>query len=206
MHKLDTILQDECPMVMVPLYGDLEPLAANGHRFLAAGNGFFVDVRRPWMTMRMKFADTGGFHLPYGKVKPFMRFNFGGKGLTTLLHQFIALAKESAAVETAAWLIYSPQDKTFRLANTDYLTQGTSSVQYLRPTASREALPVVDCHSHAGLPAFFSETDDKDDKDDDLKLAFVVGSLNEERPTIAMRLVGLGGVSVDLSEWVGELL
>jgi|JI6StandDraft_1071083.scaffolds.fasta_scaffold166407_2 PRTRC genetic system protein A len=206
MHKLDAILQNECPIVMVPLYGDLEPLAMNGHRFLAAKNGLFVDVRRPWLTLRMKFADSEGFHFPYGKVKPFMRFNFAGKGLTRMLHQFIAQAKETGGVETAAWLTYAPQAKTFLLSKLEYLEQGPGRVQYLRPTSSPDALPVVDCHSHASFPAFFSETDDQDDKDDDLKIAFVVGSLNEEKPTIAMRLVGLGGVSIDLTEWITELL
>lgn len=206
MHNLDTVLQRECPMVMVPLYGDLEPLATNGHRFLAAKNGFFVDIRRPWMTMRMKFAETGGFHFPYGEIKPFMRFNFSGKGLTRVLHQFIAHARENALIETAAWLTYNPQNKSFVLSNLDFLEQGPASVQYLRPSSFSDALPVVDCHSHAGFAAHFSATDDQDDKDDDLKIAFVVGSLNEEQPTIAMRLVGLGGVSIDISKWLEVIL
>ena len=120
--------------------------------------------------------------------------------------KFMAQDMGTGGVDTAAWLPYAPQAKTFLLSKLEYLEQGPGRVQYLRPTSSPDALPVVDCHSHASFPAFFSVTDVQDDKDDDLKIAFVVGSLNEEKPTIAMRLVGLGGVSIDLTEWITELL
>ena len=65
---------------------------------------------------------------------------------------------------------------------------------------------MVDCHSHGHIPAFFSGEDDQDDLADDLKISFVFGSLDSDNPSVAMRLVGLGGINFDLTLWLEQLI
>ena len=64
---------------------------------------------------------------------------------------------------------------------------------------------MYDVHSHGSFSAYFSGVDQVDDLNDDAKLAFVVGNLDQPTPSVAMRFVGLG-LSISLSEWIGALL
>jgi PRTRC genetic system protein A len=52
-------------------------------------------------------------------------------------------------------------------------------------------LRVIDCHSHGTHPAFFSSTDDEDDRHE-TKFAFVVGNCASSVPSMAMRLCAKG--------------
>jgi PRTRC genetic system protein A len=63
----------------------------------------------------------------------------------------------------------------------------------------------VDVHSHGILPAFFSGTDERDDRTDDAKLAFVVGNLDKTEVSVTMRFVGFG-LTLELSEWAASIL
>ena len=50
---------------------------------------------------------------------------------------------------------------------------------------------VVDIHSHGWAPAFFSSTDDADDRGA-MKISLVLGNLDRARPSSAMRLCMAG--------------
>lgn len=49
MDPRDVALQSVAPVIMVPRYSDLEPLSQNGHRFLVADDGLWLEVYRPWL-------------------------------------------------------------------------------------------------------------------------------------------------------------
>ena len=87
----------------------------------------------------------------------------------------------------------------------EIISRSEGHIRYHRPDATPRCLPVVDVHSHGILPAFFSGTDERDDRTDDAKLAFVVGNLDKAEVTVTMRFVGFG-LSLDLSEWAASIL
>ena len=204
LNKLDAMLQGVCPCVMVRRYEELALLEADGHRFLIGGDALHVEVRRPWLHAILKVVDSP-VPLPYGQPPLLFSINIERQALVGGLQHFIRRARDVSPQEHAAWLTFDPNGGTLGYVEPEVIARGTAHIQYHRPDATASCLPAVDCHSHGLLPAFFSHTDERDDRSDDAKLAFVVGSLFEARPTIAMRFVGFG-LAVDLSEWVRPLL
>ena len=63
------------------------------------------------------------------------------------------------------------------------------------PPLARDESIAVDLHTHGVLPAFWSATDDLDDRS--VKVAGVFGNLNREQPSAAFRLV-LNGMYLPL--------
>ena len=47
MDTRDTALQHSALVVVVPRYGEFEPMTGNGHRFLVTGDGLWLEARRP---------------------------------------------------------------------------------------------------------------------------------------------------------------
>jgi PRTRC genetic system protein A len=47
----DRLVQQHAPTIMVPTHSDLAPLTAAGHRYLAAADGLWLELRRPWLHM-----------------------------------------------------------------------------------------------------------------------------------------------------------
>jgi PRTRC genetic system protein A len=71
------------------------------------------------------------------------------------------------------------------------LDKSTGSVRYeLRELDDHESV-AIDMHSHGHIPAFFSDTDDRDDAGS-VKISGVVGNLDSDTPTAAFRLCVLG--------------
>jgi PRTRC genetic system protein A len=204
MNPLDASLQAACPCVMVPRHETLPPLEADGHRFLMGGQALFIEIRRPWVHVVHRIVDIP-MPLPYGDPEEKLSLAISRPTLTAALSAFIERARQHFPLEHAAWWNFRSEDATLEYHEPEPLSRGAGHVQYLRPQASASSLPFLDCHSHGIFSAFFSDMDDQDDLVDDLKLAFVVGSLDLEAPSVVMRLVGLG-VSLDLSAWTREIL
>lgn len=199
MNRLDTILQTEAPMVMVPRYEPLEPIRPNSHRFLSCEDGIYLEAHRPWLHGIFKLCDC---RLPYGQVSPRFGLKLHSTAFGSMLSTFIQAARNACPQEHAAWITYHPDESgALHYFAPNVFSTGHEHVQYERPRASSQCLPVIDFHSHGLLPAFFSSTDDCDDLGDDLKIAIVVGNLDKETPSVAARLVGLG-VNIVFSKWV----
>lgn len=49
----------------------------------------------------------------------------------------------------------------------------------------------MDCHSHGRHPAYFSSTDNQDDRHD-VKMALVIGNCDRSNPSVAARLCAKG--------------
>lgn len=201
MNKLDQNLQSLCPTVMVPRFEQLQPLDANGHRFLAAGDGLWIEVKRSWLNARMPIASSS-LRLPYGMVEPVVDFRFG-RGLLPLLERFALEARAAFPDEHAAWLVWNEVTQQLEYESVEVIQQGVANISYDRPRFSPGRAPCVDLHSHGAFEAYFSDTDNTDD--DDTKLAICIGNCDEPAPTIAARLC-LQGAYTDLSEWLSRLL
>lgn len=182
----DVALQSATPMVMVPSYTELEELSEPGHRVLAAKNGFWLEVKRAWLYMRLFIALPLPIHVPYGTVCEERRFKFG-KLPRTLVTQFIEEAKVRCPNECAAWAVWNQQTNAWRLQMIEETSVGVAFVKLKLPVLGDDEFMVMDIHSHGRLDAFFSEEDNMDDKGE-MKIAGVIGNLDKDTVTTAFRI------------------
>ena len=124
--------------------------------------------------------------LPYGRMTPSVCFTFGTIPVS-LLDAFIAAGRAGLPNEIAGGLIYSPQQAALRLSIYDPLHSTAHGIENRMPPLARDESIAVDLHTHGPLPAFWSATDDMDDRS--VKVAGVFGNLNREQPSAAFRLV-----------------
>lgn len=205
MNPLDANIQSLVPTVMVPRYEELDPIRPDSHRYLAATDGMYVEIDRPWINVVLKTSESA-FALPYGAVSPRCNLRIKGADIKDAFDTFIAAARAVCPVEHAAWLTYHPtQGGTLRYFAPEVLASTNDFIRYVRPDARPDSLPIIDCHSHGYHRAFYSQTDDTDDLNDDLKLALVIGNLDKGNISLVARLVGMG-LQIDISEWVGALV
>jgi PRTRC genetic system protein A len=182
----DEALQRACPVVAAPLFGVL-PAMENGQCVIVASNGVFVQIKRDWLDCVERMGDIdAALPLPYGKVTPSIQFAFGTIPIA-LLDAFIVAGRAGLPDEIAGGLIYSAQRHTLRLAIYESVRSTAHGIEYRLPLLTRDESIAVDLHTHGLLPAFWSTTDDRDDRS--VKVAGVFGNLDRERPSAAFRLV-----------------
>jgi len=171
----DEALQRACPVLAAPLFGVL-PAMENGQRVVVASNGVFIQVKRDWLDCveHLGAIDTV-MPLPYGKMTPSVRFAFQTIPIA-LLDAFIAADRAGLPNEIAGGLIYSAQGRTLRLAVYEPLHSTAHGIEYRMPPLARDESIAVDLHTHGLLPAFWSATDDADDRS--VKVAGVFGNLD----------------------------
>jgi PRTRC genetic system protein A len=187
----DLIIQQHAPTVMVPNAGGLAPLELPGHRYLAAGDGLYIEVRRPWLRLVQPIAPAIAARLPYGEVKPAIATEFG-KIPRDLLARFLEEARRYSPHEHAAWIIWNARDRRLEYRDLDVQEMSRESVRYNRPRLEDHESLAIDLHSHGELEAFFSETDNADDAGE-VKISGVVGRLEEGQvPEWRFRLCALG--------------
>lgn len=188
MDSRDIALQSVAPTVMVPHFGDFTPLAQSGHRFLAAADGLWLEVRRPWLYLRRQLAAQDRVPMPYGRVQATLETV---RIPASLVSQFVAAARERLPNEVAAWVIWQEATGDFALRLLTDIHASPGSVHFHRPALSAGEHLVLDLHSHANAPAYFSTQDDADDLGE-VKFAGVVGNLDREAPDFALRLCAMG--------------
>ncbi len=187
MHPMDTTLQASFPTIMVPKFGGLAPLSGSGERMLVGANGVFLEVVRPWLRVVRKIAiyevETA---VPYGTVKEETELPCGQLP-AELVGQFGEMARASMPNETGAWIVWNCVSCEFRLVPVAILDHGSGHLRYDRPALQENEHLVMDCHSHGAFEAFFSGTDNQDDRHD-VKFAFVLGNCASVGPSMALRL------------------
>lgn len=191
----DAALQAVCPSVMVPRFGTLQSLQEPGHRFLVAADGLWIEAHRPWVYIRQPIARQEAVAMPYGRLTPAVHLAFGSIP-RALLDDFAEVARAQLPNECAAWIVWSERGG-LELRHLDNIKASPGYVQFHRPELSDDEHLVIDLHSHGMLPAFFSATDNHDDKGE-IKLAAVVGNLDYEKPSMVVRLC-VQGLFIDLS-------
>ncbi|MGT2509652.1 PRTRC system protein A [Cupriavidus basilensis] len=191
MHPMDSTLQQSFPTVMVPRFGDLAPMEGAGERLLAAEDGMFLEVSRPWLRL---VRQIGKYHVktavPYGLVAETTYLRCG-KIPVHLIGKFAEMARAAMPNETGAWVVWNSVTRDFRLAPVIIRSQGRGHLDYDRPELSADEVLVLDCHSHGAHPAYFSSQDDIDDVHD-VKFAFVIGNCGADVPSLALRLCAKG--------------
>jgi PRTRC genetic system protein A len=191
---LDMATYNAAPVVAVPAHSEFAPLVENGHRFLLARGGLFLEVRRPWLHIIHQVAkqpDT--VRIPYGEIASKMEFGFGRLGSALpQMKEFAAHAMVQSPIEAAASLIWNHVTKEWALKYPETVGEATSgSIQFLQVATEEDESLVVDLHSHGAHPAFFSDTDDVDDAGS-VKICGVYGDLDKSVQTAVFRLCVLG--------------
>lgn len=187
MDKRDLALQRSCPSICVPRFSAFEQSEVCGERVLVAANGVFLEVTRKWGHFIRK---VGVFPLntplPYGEMVPFTQLAME-KLPRHLLEQFNELARQSSHVEIGASVVWNELNGTFRLLPSEAVDAGAGHLKYKLPDLQDGDHVVIDCHSHSKFSAFFSETDDADDRHA-VKFSYVVGNCDQDRLSMKLRL------------------
>ncbi len=185
MDPRDDALQRSCPTVAAPRFGPL-PEMANGQRVIVAANGVFLQTRLDWLDYTMRIAEVGQSPpLPYGVVRQRMDFAFGVIPVR-LLNAFISAGRAELPNEVAGGLIYSRSSRCLRLQLYEALQTTPSGIDYRMPLLADDESIAIDLHTHGRAAAFWSGTDNGDDRG--VKLAGVFGHLHRDRPSAVFRL------------------
>ena len=187
----DRIIQDLVPTVMVPSHSQLPAMGQFGHRFLIARDGVWLDVMRPQASMMIKIADSV-VPLPYGQVAGHAQFPFGRLAAhKKLFKEFLADARKTLPNECAGVLIWDSLDEMLVYQRCESVTSSPGSVKYRPPQLTEHQAVAVDLHSHGTMGAFFSSTDDVDDYGE-VKIAGVLGNIDQDTPSTAFRICAMG--------------
>lgn len=198
----DAALRRACPCVGMPLFSELEPMDA-GQRIVVATNGVFMQFKNAWLDCSVQIGVLApAMTLPYGNGAEAVGFAFGVIPMR-LLEDFIECARASLPNEAAGALVYNPDCGSLRLAMHEPLAAGPGHIRYRVADMGEDELLAVDLHTHGELPAFWSNTDDADDRGG-ARVCGVFGHLGRERPSARFRLA-LNGMFLPLpNPWEGE--
>jgi len=190
MNPLDAVLQKSFPSVMVPRNEAVPPLTAAGERLLIAANGIWLEVFRPWIRVVRCIARYDvRTAIPYGEVAESTELLCGavpGEHVAA----FYQMARAALPNEAGAWIVWNNHTREFRIVALPSLSHGPGHLVYERPVLRDGESVVLDCHSHGSGAAFFSRTDNDDDRHD-VKLALVLGHC-DRAPSVALRLCAKG--------------
>lgn len=187
----DAVIQAHVPVVMIPNHTALPILERNGHRYLAANDGLWIEVVRPWLRLLWPLLADGEDRLPYGAAQKAIVTRFG-QIPATLLHRFADEARAAAPDECAAWIVWDEEDRALEYVTCKAIEASPGRVVLERPKLPDHKHLAIDLHSHGHLPAFFSEQDDEDDAGE-VKVAVVFGNVTDQAgPTAAFRLCAHG--------------
>ena len=187
----DRITLEHAPLVAMPRYTNFPPLEVDGHRFITAEDGLWLEVKRSWLRLTWPIAESA-IALPYGPVlADEYTFAFSDHELAYLVDRFMQLAREALPDECAAWGVWDEKTQRLELRPCIAIEAAPGGVSFHRPVLEPHEHLAVDIHSHGELGAFFSATDDEDDRGE-VKLSIVVGKVAGDAPQVAMRLCALG--------------
>ncbi len=191
--QLDQALLAAAPIAAVPRHAPFHPLQENGHRFLLAADGPYIEVRRPWLHFIHRLSEVKGVAIPYGSVEKACTLDFGSIGSALpQMKEFAAKARADAPNEAAASLLWDHRARSWRIEYPKIIGEASATrIQYHQVEAGPDESLAIDLHSHGHLEAFFSETDNEDDRGA-VKISAVFGNLDTDKPTVAFRLCVLG--------------
>lgn len=193
MDPRDQLLQRQFPVHVAPRFGEFVRLATTGDRFVVTANGLVMETRRPWVYAVLPLQlDAPLRPVPFGAgPAPCFRLTCG-KPPAEFGERFLAQARKALPNETAAWITWSDRTEKFRYREVVVLEHSPDHIRYERPDLDDGEHLVVDMHSHGRAPAFFSFTDESDDRGT-LQLSCVVGNVDRDEPSqeTAIRCLGI---------------
>lgn len=191
--QLDTALLAAAPVAVVPANSAFFPLQDNGHRFLLAADGIYIEARRPWLHFIQRLAPIAGVRIPYGPLTPKVEFTFGRLGAAMpQLQEFALHASSAAPIEAAGSVIWNSATNAWRIEYPEIIgTASAGHIEFRQVELTDDEHLIIDLHSHGNTSAFFSDTDNRDDAGS-VKIAGVYGNLDQTEPTAVFRICVLG--------------
>jgi len=177
---------------------DLE-IDLNETVIIVAANGVFEVVKTPIGLFNIKLANL---NLPIPGLKKFNSTYLWSipKPDISFLYDLMALNKavfNKYSSEVFAPLVFNTVTRKYEIVVPEQVVSG-AHVTYNKVTYPKNTIQVIDHHSHAGMGAFFSGTDDGDDKQVRFKISIVIGKNNTANPEVKARLT-INGNFVDVN-------
>lgn len=185
---MDDVLNATNPLVRMPRYEKLPDLMAGQSRMVLGRQGLYAEARSEAVHAR---AMMNPFLLdaavPLGDADTFVSLT-GGSLPRELIASLIEEARSAMPNEWAAAVIWN--GTSYEVHRPQVLSASRGRISYRASGIDPQRL-VMDIHSHAAAPAFFSSVDDKDDRGNlsPCFIATVVGSLDQAQVTVSQRLV-----------------
>ena len=177
------------PFVMAPHGGQLEWSKQYGTRYIATAVGVVREIVLPWVQIRHAIGMTD-LKMPYGSIQDEVSF-LCGPVPRELFAKFKMDAKLAYPKECAGAFVWNQVSGAWRYEARTNIEATDSHVHFHEVHLADGEQLVVDIHSHGTWPAFFSETDDKDDEGA-MRLSVVLGNVMEGGGTSAARLCMAG--------------
>lgn len=181
----DRVLFEATPMLMAPRFGVLPELAIGTRRLISASDGVYLEVRSKALHICRRIAEV---RMPYGDIVPFTKLAYGIVP-NAILSQAYRYAAENAHVEVAACLMLDHANQSYQWHYPQVISSDSGHIRYQDAINDDEL--VIDFHSHAAHPAFFSAQDDQSDLSrPGPYIAVVAGHCDRPRhPSHASRIV-----------------
>lgn len=187
MNDFDKAIAEAFPLVAAPKKEPLDARVGSGIRYVVGSNGLAREVMLPFMRVVHMVSGFGPkVNLPYGAVEPVAEMWFEGIP-RELIREFKQAAVDALPNEVAGAFIWDECSNDFRFAKRETLVANGGYVSYREVKLEQGEHLVVDVHSHASHPAYFSSTDDKDDNGS-MKFSLVLGNVDTPSVSSAFRL------------------
>jgi PRTRC genetic system protein A len=182
-NLIDATLFAGVPLLPAPRFGSLPALLPGQKRFLAAMDGIYVEACSHAMSVRLK---VGEGLLPYGPMSNEVRLS-AGPVPRALLREFVERAQAQSDCEIAAAVVLDGEG-VYRLHWPTVHHASAAHVHYADQIDDDRL--VLDLHTHATGPAFFSAMDDASDRSrPGPYFACVVGRCDRDDPELVARAV-----------------
>lgn len=186
---MDNVIRNMFPFIGVPKKEELPPASNDGTRYLLASDGLWREINMRWIRVVHRIAPSS-LPTPYGTVKAEVTFNCGPIP-AQLLSDFLMEAKAAFPNEVAGAFVWNWDCEQWYLRMRQPTLQNSARIDYQEVELGSDELLVVDIHSHGKWSAGFSARDDKDDHGS-MKVAMVVGKVDQVRPEVVARLCMAG--------------
>ena len=152
----DLAVQSSLPVVPVPFDSPLPPLAVGQRRLLLAADGLYLEVAAPTLAATLRLAEA---RLPFGPLQQSLALPHGPVPAAHL--RTLAERAQSTPQQEVAGAVVWAAGEGYQVVFPEVLSASAGHVSY-RDTLDDAGL-VLDLHSHAAGPAYFSPVDDASD-------------------------------------------
>lgn len=198
----DQAVLASAPTLMQPRYGELPPCPVQTHRYVAAQDGLYLQARTAGLDLCLRVAPVEQGPLPYGSLREHVRLA-GGRIPWPLYQTICREAARAAPAEWACLVLHDPE-QGYRLHIPRVASRSAGHIRYLTGDYDPDQV-VIDLHTHGLGDAFFSATDDADDRAGGIYLSVVLGRCVAGSPPMQVTRVVAHGhlIPVELALWGG---
>ena len=183
---IDEMVLNSFPVLCAPIEDDLPKANKDGVRYVLAKDGIWQGIESEWLSFMHRLSTAS---LPFGSVHDTCEWKCSFPN-ASLWREFLSEARQAMPNETAALIVWDSVLDSWRMVMRKLANASSAYVCYANPVLGPNEVPVIDIHSHGACGAFFSQTDNADDRGS-FKIAATFGKVHEETPQLVLRLVAM---------------